>query len=81
MFLYKAYIPEKAFHKDKIEYKWKFMDGNETKIITTNGDYPDVLWDFIDVETKLIEKGYEPLIYDFTIEFNNNDLTKEILNE
>ena len=73
-------IPDDA-PKDKIEYKWKFMDGNETKIITTNGDYPDVLWDFIDVETKLIEKGYEPLIYDFTIEFNNNDLTKEILNE
>tara|TARA_Y100000739_G_C20550670_1_gene438077 strand:+ start:189 stop:1286 length:1098 start_codon:yes stop_codon:yes gene_type:complete len=73
-------IPDDA-PKDIYDYKWEFMDGNEKKIIVTTGEYPDVTWDFIGVETKLIEKGYEPAIYDFTIEINNNDLTKEILNE
>ena len=73
-------VPDDA-PKDIYEYNWEFMDGNEKKTITTNGEYPDVSWDFVKVETKLIEKGYEPLIYDFTIEVNNNDLTFEILNE
>ena len=73
-------VPEDS-PKDIYEYYWEFMDGNEKKIITTNGEYPDVSWDFVKVETELIEKGYEPLIYDFTIEVNNNDLTLEILNE
>ena len=73
-------VPDDA-PKDIYEYNWEFMDGNEKKTIITNGEYPDVSWDFVKVETKLIEKGYEPLIYDFTIEVNNNDLTFEILNE
>ena len=73
-------IPEDA-PKDIYEYKWEFLDGDQEKIIITNGEYPEVLGDFIGVETKLIQKGYEPSIYDFTIEVNDNDLTNEILSE
>ena len=36
---------------------------------------------FLTVETKLIQKGYEPSIYDFSIEVNGNNLTDEILIE
>ena len=50
------------------DYSWKFnVDGVE-KIVVTNGDYPTVDGEFIDVETKEVQKGYEPPIHDFTIE-------------
>lgn len=73
-------IPDDA-PKDIYEYEWEFTDGNEKRKIITNGEYPEVSGDFIGVETKLIQKGYEPSIYDFTIEVNDNDLTNEILSE
>jgi hypothetical protein len=73
-------IPDDA-PKDLYEYNWEFIDGDEKKTIVTNGEYPNVSWEFVKVETELLEKGYEPSIYDFTIEVNNEDLTDEILNE
>ena len=54
-------------------------DGQEKNL--RNGEYPNVSGDFIEVETKLIQKGYEPSIYDFSIELNGNNLTNEILSE
>ena len=73
-------IPDDA-PKDFYEYNWEFIDGDEKKTIVTNGEYPNVSWEFVKVDTELLEKGYEPSIYDFTIEVNNEDLTDEILNE
>ena len=73
-------IPEDA-PKDLYEYKWKFSEEGDEKTYITNGEYPNVSGDFIDVETKLIKKGYEPSIYDFSIEVNGNNLTNEILSE
>ncbi|WP_406683184.1 DoxX family membrane protein [Seonamhaeicola sp. MEBiC1930] len=72
-------IPEDA-PKPVIEYSWKFNVNGEEKIIKTNGSYPSVEGDFIGVETKEIEKGYEPPIYDFSIESNEEDLTAHFLN-
>ena len=73
-------VPENA-PKDIYEYSWKFIEDDQEKIYITNGEYPNVSGEFIGVETKLIQKGYEPSIYDFSIEVNGNNLTKEILNE
>ena len=73
-------VPEDA-PKDIYEYEWLFSEGDEIKKYITNGEYPNAKGDFLTVETKLIQKGYEPSIYDFSIEVNGNNLTDEILGE
>ena len=73
-------VPEDA-PKDIYEYEWLFSEGDEIKKYITNGEYPNAKGDFLTVETKLIQKGYEPSIYDFSIEVNGNNLTDEILSE
>ncbi|MEY8021430.1 BT_3928 family protein [Muriicola sp. SD30] len=61
------------------EYAWTFdVDGERTTIVT-QGEYPTVDGEFIEVETKEIQKGYEPPIHDFTIEKNGIDLAGSIL--
>ena len=72
-------IPKDA-PKDLYEYNWEFLIDNKKQIITTTGDYPTVEGEFIDVTTRLIKKGYEPAIYDFSIEDGEIDFTDEILN-
>ncbi|MEZ4971527.1 MAG: DoxX family membrane protein [Flavobacteriaceae bacterium] len=63
------------------DYSWKFnVDGVE-KVVVTNGDYPTVDGEFIDVETKEVQKGYEPPIHDFTIEKDGEDLAAPLLQE
>jgi peroxiredoxin len=47
----------------------------------TNGDYPDVAGEFIGVETKEIQKGYEPPIHDFTIEQQGEDFASLLMQE
>lgn len=68
--------PEAVF-----EYNWKFNVNGEEKIVTTNGDYPNVSGDYIGVETEMLEEGYEPPIHDFTIEKAGEDLTKTFLDK
>ena len=71
-------IPEDA-PKDVYEYNWEFLIDNKKQIITTTGDYPTVEGEFVDVTTKLIKKGYEPAIYDFSIEDGDINFTDEVL--
>ncbi|MCX2679731.1 DoxX family membrane protein [Galbibacter sp. EGI 63066] len=61
------------------EYAWKFDVDGEEKIVTTNGDYPTVDGEFVDVETTLIQEGYVPPIHDFMMEKNGTDFTAEIM--
>jgi peroxiredoxin/uncharacterized membrane protein YphA (DoxX/SURF4 family) len=63
------------------EYDWKFDQNGEDKVITTNGDYPQVEGDFIEVNTREIQAGYEPPIHDFSIERNDTDFTAAMLEE
>ena len=56
------------------------MNGEE-KVITTNGSYPSVEGDFVSVDTKVIKEGYQPPIYDFSIETEDEDLTEQFLNK
>ena len=73
-------VPEDAA-KPVIEYAWKFKVNGAEKVITTNGSYPEVDGDFISVDTKEISAGYEPPIYDFSIESEDEDLTSHFLEE
>ena len=71
-------VPKDAV-KPIVEYSWKFNVDGEEKIITTNGSYPSIEGDFVSVDTKVIQEGYEPPIYDFSIESENEDLTQQFL--
>tara|TARA_R110001592_G_scaffold109196_1_gene304665 strand:+ start:2811 stop:3908 length:1098 start_codon:yes stop_codon:yes gene_type:complete len=73
-------VPENA-PKAIFEYKWKFnVNGNE-EIYITNGDYPTVDGEFIEVETKELQAGYEPPVHDFTIEQEGEDFASSLLQE
>ena len=73
-------IPDDA-PKAIFEYAWKFNVGGKEQVIVTNGDYPSVDGEFIDVETTEIQKGYEPPIHDFTIEQDGEDFASALLEE
>jgi len=73
-------VPDDA-PKDIWNYDWKFIVDGTEKIISTSGEYPDINGEFISVETKLIEKGYEAPIHDFSMELNGEDMSGELLNE
>ena len=73
-------VPEDA-PKALYEYAWRFKINGEDKIIVTNGDYPSVEGEFVDVETTEIQKGYEPPIHDFTIEQDGEDFSSSLLEE
>ena len=73
-------IPDDA-PKPVIEYAWKFNVNGKEQIFKTTGSYPSVKGTFISVDTKVIEEGYQPPIYDFSIEADDQDLTTHFLNE
>lgn len=72
--------PEDA-PKAIFEYKWKFNVNGNQEIYVTNGDYPTVDGEFIDVETSEIQAGYEPPVHDFTIEQEGVDFASSLLQE
>lgn len=63
------------------EYAWRFKVNGEEQIIVTNGEYPSVDGEFLDVETTEIQEGYEPPIHDFTIEQEGEDYASALLQE
>lgn len=67
--------------RNLIDYAWKFNVDGEEKVYVTRGEYPTVDGEFIDVETTVIQKGYEPPIHDFTVEQEGEDFTKSLLAE
>tara|TARA_R110002033_G_scaffold75135_1_gene126548 strand:+ start:274 stop:1599 length:1326 start_codon:yes stop_codon:yes gene_type:complete len=73
-------VPEDA-QKPVVEYYWKFNVGGEEKVFTTNGSYPSVEGDYVSVDTKVIKEGYQPPIYDFSIETEDENLTQQFLAE
>jgi len=73
-------VPEGA-PKPIQEFSWKFKINGEEKIYVTDGGYPDVPGEFVGVETKVVQEGYEPPIHDFTIERNGEDFTESLLQE
>ncbi len=63
------------------EFTWTFKVDGEDQEYVTNGSYPTVDGEYVGVETKVIEEGYDPPIKDFSIESEDGDYTKEFLNE
>lgn len=61
------------------EFKWKFKVNGSEEVFITNGSYPEVNGDYIGVETRIIEEGYQPPILDFSIESDNENLTETYL--
>ena len=61
------------------EFKWKFKVNGSEKVFITNGSYPEVNGNYIGVETRIIEEGYQPPILDFSIESDNENLTETYL--
>ena len=54
------------------------MNGEEKEFVT-NGSYPEVDGEYVGVETKVIEEGYDPPIKDFSIETEDEDFTEDYL--
>lgn len=63
------------------EYKWKFNINGEEKVITTNGEYPQVDGELISTDTEMIQEGYTPPIHDFSMERDGEDYTAQFLEE
>ena len=73
-------IPEGAPHDEYAITLIYEKDGVEQEF--TLQDYPrgDSTWRFVDQQSKLIKKGYEPPIHDFVlIDYDGEDLTYDIL--
>ena len=73
-------IPEDA-PKPVQEFTWTFKVDGEEKELVTNGSYPEVDGEYVGVETKVIEEGYDPPVKDFSIETEDVDYTEDFLNE
>lgn len=73
-------IPEGA-KGETYEYQWKFNINGKEEIIKTDGSYPEVAGEFIEVNTVLIDKGFVPKINDFALIQNGEDFTDELLDE
>lgn len=73
-------VPDDA-PKPIYDYAWRFEIDGEEKVIVTQGDYPSVDGEFIDVETTEVQKGYEPPVHDFTIEQNGEDFAASFFQE
>jgi uncharacterized membrane protein YphA (DoxX/SURF4 family) len=63
------------------DYAWKFKTKDGEKTIVTQGDYPSVDGEFIEVETTEVQEGYEPPIHDFTIEHDGEDFSATFLQD
>ncbi|MCK5170008.1 MAG: DoxX family protein, partial [Bacteroidales bacterium] len=81
-----TYIPDKMivpYEAEKTEYETILVykkNGIEKEFTMQN--FPDSTWEWVSTENKLISKGEEPKIHDFTIEsLSGNDITEIVLND
>ena len=72
-------MPEGA-EQPVLETTFILEKNGERKEFTLD-EYPDSTWTFIDSKTKVIKKGYEPPIHDFSIVrlSDNQDITEQVL--
>jgi uncharacterized membrane protein YphA (DoxX/SURF4 family)/peroxiredoxin len=73
-------VPEDA-PKPVQEFTWTFNVNGKEKEYVTNGSYPTVDGEYVGVETKIIEEGYDPPVKDFSIETEDDDYTEQFLKE
>lgn len=63
------------------EYQWKFMVNGKEEVYTTEGSYPEVAGDFIEVNTVLIDEGFVPKINDFNLVKDGEEFTDKLLDQ
>ncbi|WP_452223802.1 BT_3928 family protein [Lacinutrix chionoecetis] len=73
-------VPENA-PKAVQEFTWTFKVNGEEKEFVTDGSYPTVDGEYVGVETKIIDEGYDPPVKDFSIETEDENLTDKFLAE
>ncbi|EGV43603.1 DoxX family protein [Bizionia argentinensis JUB59] len=73
-------IPDNA-PKPIQEFIWTFKVNGEDQQFKTDGSYPSVDGEYVDVESKVIDPGYEPSVVDFSIETEEEDFTEHFLKE
>jgi len=73
-------VPEDA-PKAIQEFTWTFNVGGENVDFVTDGSYPTLDGEYVGVETKIIEEGYDPPVKDFSIETDDEDFTTQFLAE
>ncbi|AZQ43907.1 BT_3928 family protein [Nonlabens ponticola] len=66
---------------DVYGFDWYYEVDGEEEIVTTSGLPPEGRPNYSKVETRLLEKGYEPPIHDFSIMQGDQDYTQEYLNK
>ncbi len=75
-------VPEGA---EEDEYETLLIyekDGQQKEFTLQNYPKDDSTWKFVDSQNKLIKKGYEPPIHDFTMEDpDNGDITEDVIND
>lgn len=72
-------IPEGA-EQPKFDTKLIYEKNGEKKEFTME-NIPDSTWTFVDSESKQISEGYVPPIHDFSILYNEEDITEDILSD
>ncbi len=74
-------MQEDPSRPDIYGYDWYYENNGTEEIITTEGLPPVGKPNYTKVETRLLEKGFEPPIHDFAIVSDQGDITQEILAE
>lgn len=79
-------IPEAMSYPDDAqeavyEYEWTFENNGNKEVYTTNGSYPDVPGEFINVETKMMNEGYIPPIRDFSLIKGGENYIEDLMQE
>lgn len=72
-------IPEGA-EQPKFDTKLIYEKNGKRKEFTME-NIPDSTWTFIDSESKQISEGYVPPIHDFSILYNEEEITEDILSD
>lgn len=81
-----THIPEAMSYppdaeKEVYEYRWTFEIDGQKQIFVTNGSYPEVPGEFIEVESEKIRDGYTPPIHDFSLMKDDVNYIEDLMNE
>lgn len=78
----KMVIPENAEH-DVYDVKLIYSkDGQQKEFTIDNYPKNDSTWTFVDSQSRLVKKGYQPPIHDFTITAaSGEDITQDVLSD
>lgn len=72
-------MEEDPTRPDIYKYDWYYTVNGKEKIVTTDGLPPDGYGKQDKVEPRLVKKGYEPPIHDFTMERDGDNVIDEVL--